>query len=184
MNTTIDALGHRLELLMDGVHFRCDYDKALDSPELLLEIGEHNLGEWEKIESMEDERKERLQNFVVSLLARALQKKALEKYGNNYRSSIRQVLQDRLDEPETQAYFDRLKETFKRCLLSFDLTEEQCEEIIPYYCSDMHLQVIIEAIVKLISPCCFLPFSEAQSFTRTLTDMMKEVENAHSQRHN
>ena len=180
MNETINAMGKRLQALMADVHFRSDFDKALDSPEQLIAIGEHNLREYKKIESMDGERQERLQNLVANLLARALQKEAIEKYKNTERSSIRQVLQDRCDEPETRAYFDRLKETFKRCLLSIPLTKEQCEEIIPYYCSDIHLQVIIEVIEELINPYCSLPFHEAQYFTRTLTDMMKEVNYAHN----
>jgi len=174
LNTTINVLGEKLLALMDDVHFRSDYDEALDSPEQLMAIGEHNLREYEKIESMDEERKERLQNLLINLLVRAFQKEAVEKYGNTHRSSIRQVLQARCDEPETRAYLDRLKQTFKRCLLSITLTEEQREEITSFYCSDRHLQVLIEAIENFIGPFCLLPFSEAQSITRTLTDMIKE----------
>ncbi|MFC1981126.1 hypothetical protein ACFLVN_02650 [Chloroflexota bacterium] len=177
------ALLTRFEVLIGNVSFRSDYDKAVDSPEHLMAIGEHNLREYEKIESMDGERKERLQNLVVNLLARALQKEAMEKYGNTERSSIRQILQDRCDGPETQAYLDRLRQTFKRCLLSIPLTEDQCEDISAYHCSNMWPQVIIEAIEELVSPSCVLPFSETQSLTRTLTDMMKEVENANNQQH-
>ena len=48
---TIEALGHRLEVLLGDIHFRSDFDRALDSPEQLVAIGKHNSQQWERIEA-------------------------------------------------------------------------------------------------------------------------------------
>jgi len=52
VKTTVEALVHRLELLLDCVHFRTDFDKVMDSPEHLMALGRHNLREYEKSVTM------------------------------------------------------------------------------------------------------------------------------------
>lgn len=183
MNTTINVLSNKLQALMGDVHFKSNFDQALDSPEQLLEIGEHNLREYEKIEAMDEELKERIQNLISNILAGALQKKAIEKYGNTGGGSIRKVLYDQHKQPEAQAYWNRLRQTTERGLRGFGLTEEQRDAVMKGM-FDKLPQAIMEAIEEFISPFCFLPCSEAQSIATALTDMMKEVENADTCRYN
>ena len=184
MNATIDMLGKRLQALMGDVHFWSDFDRALESPEQLIAIGEHNTGQWEKIEAMGEERYERIQNILSNMLASIIQKEAVDQYGNTDMSSIRQVLFDCFNRPEDQVFEDRLRQTAKLALLNFNLTEEQSEMVLKGM-FDKLPQVIMEGIEQLVTPMRLLPRAEAQSIVMALVDVMKEeTRNADSQRHN
>jgi len=173
MNGTIDALGHRLQTLMDDVHFRSDFDKAPDSPEHLMVIGAHNIREYEKIETMGAEPFERIWSLISNILASVLQEEAIEKYGNTDGGSIRQVLHNWFEQPEDREYWERLRPAFKRGLLGFNLTNEQGDAVMNGI-YDKFLQLIIEMIEELIVPMHLLPRAEAQPIAITLSDIMKE----------
>lgn len=181
MNTTIDALGHRLELLLGDVHFRSDFDQALDSPEHLIAIGEHNLREYEKVEAMDEQHQERIRNTVLNLLAQVLQKESMEQYGNTDDDSIRGILHNWCYQPDNKTYLDRLIETAKRGIANCDFTEEQLKIINEHFDA---LPIFLEdTLARLISHLRFFPRAEAPSIASVVADMMKEVENADSQRY-
>lgn len=174
----VELLGTRLKSLMGNVNFRSDYDQAVDSPERLLAVGEHNLREFEKIKAMGEKRQERIHHIISNILATVLQKEAIETYGDTDGSSIRQVLDDWHNQPENLAYWERLMKTAKQGLLGFNLTEDQCQTIMKYI-FDRLPEVIIETMEELTSPLRFLPRAEAPSIASAIADIMKEANYAH-----
>ena len=183
MNATIDALGHRLEILMCDVHFRSDYDPAIDSPKHFLAIGEHNLREFEKVEAMDEECQERILNIISNMLASVLQKEAMEQYGNTNGESIKKVLYGWHNQPENQAYWGNILRCAEQSLADLNLTEEQSNGLSKLF--DMLPATIIETLEELTSPLRLFPRAEAHSIAIGLSDMMmKEVGDANSARDN
>ncbi len=177
MNTTINILGERLQGLMGDIHFISDFDKAFDSPEQLLEIGHHNIREYAKFETMEEERKERISNLMSNILSCGLQKEAVEKFGNSEIGSIRLLLQDNFDSQENQAFWDQLMSATKRGLLYCGLSEEQ-SQILMKYAYNKIPESIMDYLEELYSPVRLISRTEAPYINDILVDMMKEAENA------
>ena len=172
-----NTLGQRLQVLIGDVNFQTYYDRVLDSPERLFAVGEHNLREYEKIEAMDEEHQERINNVMLNILAQVLQKEAMEQYANTDDHSIRRTLHDWYSKPENQKYADRLIETAKRSVAGFDFTEEQLKIFTEYYDA---LPIIMEDILaRAISHLSLLPRAEAPSIASTLADMMKEANYAY-----
>ena len=138
----------RFETLIGDVHFRTDFAKALDSPEHLMAIGEHNLREYEKIEAMDKNHQDRIQTTVFDLLVSVLEKEALQKYGNPSGGSIREILYGWYSEPEYRAYSDKLIYSAKQGLINLNLTEEQYRGLSK--CFDMLPVAIIEILLDMI----------------------------------
>jgi len=172
MNASIKDLGHRLKLLLGDVHFKSDYDQALDSPEQLLAIGDHNLMEYEKIESMDEERQERIKNIVSTILASVLQKEAMAKCGNTDSGSIRQVLHDWNNQRENKVYWDKFIQCAHQALAVFNLTEEQRQTMGKML--DLLPAAMIEELDELTKPLQLIPYAEAQQIASVLADMLKE----------
>jgi hypothetical protein len=176
MKAIIDVLGKRLEILLDGVNFRSDFDRALGSPEHLLEIGEHNLREYEKMETMSEERYERIQNLYANILASALQEEAIKHYGDADHDSIRQVLYGWFNRPEDRVFQDKLREAGRQALLGLGHTKELCTSVLVNI-YDKLPDMLMYYIEELIEPMHMLPLSEAQPIAMALADMLKGVEN-------
>jgi len=177
MNATIDVLGNRFETLLGDVHFRSDFDRALDSSEQLLAIGDHNLREYEKVETMDEQHQERIKNIVLNILAQVLQKEAMEQYGNTDDDSIRRTLHDWCSQPENKTYMDRLIETAKQSITNCDFTEEQLKIFTEYFVA---WPIILEdTLARLISHLRLFPRAEAPSIASAIADIMKEANYAH-----
>lgn len=173
MNMTTNILGEKLLTLMGDVHFRSDFDEALDSPEHLMAIGEHNLREYEKIEAMDEQHQERIRNIVLNLLAQVLQKEAIQQYGNTDDDSIRGILRDWCYQPDNKTYLDRLIETAKQGIADCDFTEEQLKIINEYF--DALPIIWVDALARLISHLRLFPRVEAPSIASAIAEMMKEA---------
>jgi len=157
---------------MGSVHFRSDFDEALDSPEHLMAIGEHNLREYEKIEAMDEECYERIQNIISTILASVLQKEAMAKCGNTDSGSIRQVLHDWNNQRENKVYWDRFIQSAHQALAVFNLTEEQRQTMGKML--DLLPAAMIEELDELTRPMHLIPYAEAQQIASVLADMLKE----------
>jgi len=171
-------MGERLQALMGDVHFRSDFDKALDSPEHLMAIGEHNLREYEKVEAMAEQHQERIKNIALNLLAQVLQKEAMEQYGNTDDDSIRGILHDWCYQPDNKTYLDRLIETAKRGIANCDFTEEQLKIINEYF--DVLPIILEDTLARLISHLRLFPRVETPSIASAIVEMMKEANYANS----
>ena len=63
-NTTMRARLKRLQSLWGDLDFNWD-DRALDSPEIVLEIGERYDRAFERLEAMGEEKEERIINLML-----------------------------------------------------------------------------------------------------------------------
>lgn len=169
----MDVLEKRLQALMGDVHFWSDFDKALDTQEQLLEIGEHNIREYEKFEALDEERKERIWSLMSTILASGLQKEVVDKYGTDDAIAVRKFFEDLFRQPDNQAYWDQLRQTAEQGLLGSGLPEEQCRVVMKNLI-DRLPELIRECLEELYFPSRFLPRSEAQPVATVLADMMKE----------
>lgn len=180
MNATINLLGNRLQTLMGDVNFSSDFNKALDSPEHLLAIGQHNIKEFQKIEDMDKNRRDRIQTTVFDLLISVLQKEALQKYGNHYGGSIREILYDCCSDPEYRSYSDKLIRSAKEGLISLNLTEEQYSGVSKYFDSlpvaiiDILQDMIMEMIMEK-GICWFPQKEEARCILRVKTTTNQQI---------
>lgn len=166
---------------MGDVHFRSDFDQALNSPEHLMAIGKHNLREYEKVEAMDEQHQERIKNIALNLLAQVLQKEAMEQYGNTDDDSIRRTLHDWCSQPDNKTYLDRLIETAKQGITNCNFTEEQLKIITEYFDA---LPIILEdTLARLISHLRLFPRAEAPSIASAIAEMMKEANYAHGWRY-
>ena len=172
MNKTINSLGQRLQVLIGDVNFRSD-DRALDSPEQLLAIGEHNLREYAKVEAMDEERRERIQNIVLNMLAQVLQKEAMEQYGNTDDDSIRGILNDWCYQPDNKTYLDKLIKTAKQGIANCDFTEVQEKFFSEYF--DALPSILENILTESTSHLRLFPCAEAPSIASALAEMMKEA---------
>ena len=166
-------LGKKLQALMGDVHFRSDFDQALDSPEHFLAIGEHNIRQWERIEAMGEDHEERIRNILANILASRLQEEAIEKHGDTDSSSLRQVLHGWFDQSKDREFQEKLRQTTKKTLLGLDFTEEQCAAVLVHI-YDKLPEMLMDGIEELVAPVHSLPRSEAQSMAMVLADMIKE----------
>ena len=172
MIATIESLTNRLQALLGEVKFWPDYTTALDSPLHLIAIGEHNHREYSKIESMDEERRERIWSVMWNIVASGLQTQAIEKYGNTDMSSIRQCLMDWQNKPENKAFIDKLIRLAQEGVTQECLTNEGRQEAIEYL--TMLPIYMMEVLIEETSRFSHLPRLEAQPITIALADMMKE----------
>lgn len=182
MNATIDVLGKRLQALMGDVNFRSDYHRALESSEQLLEIGAHNLAEYEKIEAMPEERQRRIENLIWLILAEQIQVEALKKYGNSGDPSVRQFIENGFSKPEIELEWEKYKQLAKEGIGNEGLNDIQLGAV--YHLLDLLPRLIIELIVEGVGRFRLLPRAEAPRIIAALVDMSKETEHADTCRHN
>jgi len=165
---------------MGDVNFWSDFDKALDSPEHLLAIGQHNIREFQKIADMDKNRQDRIQTTVFDLLVSVLQKEALQKCGNPSGGSIREILYGWYSEPEYGAYSDKLIYSAKQGLISLNLTEEQHRGLSKYF--DMLpvaiIEILLDMIMEMITEkgiCWFPQKEEARCILRVKTTTNHQI---------
>jgi hypothetical protein len=86
--------------------FSCD-ERALDSPEIALEVRERCSREYERFEIMGEEKKERILNLMSEISAIMLQILAIRQYGNGGSAAIRQGLTDITNQADSKDRFNR-----------------------------------------------------------------------------
>ena len=172
----INELAQKLLSLLKDLDFSWD-ERALDSPEIALRVGARYSREFERFETMEDERKERILNLMSQIFAKMLQILAIREYGNGGSAAIRQVLTDIVDKPEVKDEFNRLRNTAKRALETTDLSVEQIDLVMAGLI-DKRLNGLVDQFVELYEPYQLLPLNNSESLSKVLADMMKETEYA------
>ncbi len=175
-NMTIDATLERLQCLLGDVDFTWD-ERALDSPEIALEIGERYSREFERIEAMGDEKEERIINLMFSFFAVMLQMLAIRQYGNGGITAIGKVVAEIYNKPNVKAEISRLRNTLEKALLTSTLTKEQINLLMTGVIDEIP-RLLVDWFTELYVPYRLLPLTEAQSIAATLFDMMKEAGDA------
>lgn len=172
----LNELAQKLLSLMGDLDFSWD-ESALDSPEIALEVGARYNREYERLDDMGEERKERIFFLIAEILAIMLQNLAISQYGNDGPAAIKQVLTDIVDKPEVKDEFTRLRNTAKRALETTDLSAEQIDLVMTQVI-DKRLNALVDRFVELYTPYQLLPLNDTRSLSIVLADMMKEEQNA------
>ncbi|HEY94490.1 MAG TPA: hypothetical protein G4O15_06080 [Dehalococcoidia bacterium] len=172
----INELAQKLLSLMGDLDFSGD-ERALDSPEIALEVGARYNREYERFEAMEQERKERILNLMSEIFAIMVQILAIRQYGNDGSTAIRQVLTDIAGQAEVKDRFNRRRNTAKRALETTDLSAEQINLIMAGVIDEIP-SLLIDRFTQLYTPYQLLPLNNTQSIASVLTDMLKETERA------
>ncbi len=180
MNTTVDAMLERLQALLGDLDFTWD-ERALDSPEIALKIGERYNREFERLEAMGEEKEERIFNLMFSFFALMLQTLAIRQYGNDGITAIRKVVAEIFDKPNVKAEISRQRNTIEKALLASTLTKDQVDLVMVGMIDEIPSS-LVDGLSELYAPYRLLPLTEAQSITTTLSDMMKEAEYADDKR--
>ena len=178
----INELAQKLLSLLKDLDFSWD-ERALDSPEIALRVGARYSREFERFETMEEERKERILNLMSQIFAKMLQILAIREYGNGGSAAIRQVLTDIVDKPEVKDEFNRLRNTAKKGLEAADLSAEQIDLVMSGVI-DKRLNDLVDRFTELYTPYQLLPLGQSHSIAAVLADMMKEAEDADHSRNN
>jgi len=177
MNKNKNQLAGRLEELAGPVDFRNDYEKATRSSKDLLEMGRHNLAEFEKLQALDEGTRERIERLSWLLVARELQREALVRHGIADETAIRKVLMSLYTEPANKAFCDRIARLSEEGMADVDLTEEQRSQLAEYF--RLLPQIQIEAIVEEVSKYQNIHLESSASITDKLHDFLKEVPDEH-----
>ena len=172
-------MGKKLLEIMGNVNFRVDDD--LNSPDQLLEMGAHNLAEYNKIEAMPEERQQRIENLVWLLLAEKIQVEALQKYGDSSDSSVRKFLENEFSKREIKLESEKCKQLAKEVIANEGLKDFQRDAM--YRLLDLMPHLIIEFILEGVGRFRLLPRTKAPQIISALIDMLKEAECADTGRH-
>lgn len=174
MNMTIDKMVERIQSLLGDLDFSWD-DRALDSPEKALEVGERYNRELERLTSMGKEQEERIFNLMFSILAMMLQMLAIREYGNDGEEAIRNVVEDIYNKPNVKADIKKLSKTIEKALMDSTLTKEQVDLVMTRVINEIpHL--LMDGLTEHYTPYRLLPLMESRSIASTLSDMMKEAD--------
>ena len=178
----INELAEKLLSLMGDLDFSWD-ERAEDSPAIALEVGARYSREYERFETMDEERKERILNLMSQIFAMMVQALAIREFGNGGPTAIRQVLTDIVEKPEVEDEFNRLKNTAKSALETTDLSAEQIDLVMAGMI-DNRLDLVVDRFVELYTLYQLLPLEQSRSIAAVLADMMKEEEDANNSTNN
>jgi len=167
----------RIMNLIDGTKFRGTPDWSSEYP--LMDLGNHNLAELDKLS---DERKERAANLISVIVADIVQPLALKKFGNTDGSAIRTVVRDELFPQDKSKELDSLGQQVQKEALGIGLSEMQAERLRKSFVS--HFPIWLEdCIAGLIDRWRLLPRSESSRMIGVLVEMFKEGNHVDSIRH-
>lgn len=173
-------MGERLMELMGNINFRFDDD--LNSPNQLLEMGVHNLAEYNRIKAMPEERQQRIENLFGVIMAEIIQAEALQKHGDSSDASVRQFLENEFSKPEIRLELEKYNQLAKEAIANEGLKDYQQDAV--YQLLDLMPRLTIEFIVEGVGRFRLLPRTEAPQIISVLVDMLEEAERADTSRHN
>jgi hypothetical protein len=158
---------------MGDIDFKWD-GGTIDSPDQFGAMCAQYSRECKKLEALDEERRDRILNLMSNMLAIALQKVAIDEFGNTDEESTREVLCKRYAQTTSQEHWHRFMSAAKQYFLALGLTENQCRAIIEYF--DAFPMAMLEFWVELARPWRLFPTAQGQSVASALTDLMREVE--------
>lgn len=168
----------RFTNLMEGIKFRGIPDWNSENP--LMDLGNHNCSEWEKLS---EERQERGINLIRAILADIFQPLALKQFGHTGDSAIRGVLYNKMFPPDDDEELNSLGQQVRKEAIGIGLSEEQAEILRQWFVSCFPTW-FLACIAEEINKWQLLPRVNAQGITDTLVSMFMEVEHADTCRHN
>ena len=178
MSDIIDAKLERLRSILGNLDYLSIWDdEESDSSAIPPQVRKCYISEFERLAAMSEEKRERIGNLIFSLFAVKFQALAIKKYGNDGPESIRAILKEITDEPDTKTFLKRLKDTM--ISITSDISPEQKDLAVEgITIIDKSPQALAELIIELYTPYRLLPLEKTQSIAAILADMMKETEYA------
>ncbi|OGO29858.1 MAG: hypothetical protein A2Z29_05495 [Chloroflexi bacterium RBG_16_56_11] len=164
--------------LLDGVDFR--YGAAVDSPDQLVNLGQHVLTQYE---ALGEERQQRAYDLMCVILADVLQPRALARWHDASFNSIRRVLVEEFTRLGIDTIWEKYQQLAKQAIANLGLNDFQMEQLNTLF--DLMPDIVVEFIARLASRFDFLPRENAAILALVLRDMFQEEANhAESKRHN
>jgi hypothetical protein len=156
--------------LFSGTRFNWDY--STDSIRQMAEMAEANEAEYERLEADDPERLERLKDYMCLLFSAALQKQAIERYGNASDQSVLQVL---IHEMNTAEEITKVRKIRDDALAKIE-PGSPIREYLRQYMKEAENRVC-NVLVELTSRLKLIPETDADSLTTVLFHMWQEGEN-------
>jgi len=162
----------RFTSLMDGTKFGGIPDWSSEHP--LMDLGNNNRSEWEKLS---EERKERGINLISAIMADIFQPLALEQSGHISDSVIRTVIYNEMFPTDDHEELSRLYKQLRKEAIGIGLTEEQAD-ILYQWCVSSFPTWFVACIAEVVNKWQFLLRVNARGINDTLVSMFMEVGNA------
>lgn len=156
--------------LFSGTRFHWDFNYS--SVKQLSELAETNRAEYQRLKMEDPERFERINDYVCLLFSAALQKQAIERYGN---ASDHSVLQMLLDEMDVSEEISKLRKICDDALINIE-PGSPIREYLRQYMKDLETRVC-NVLVELIGRLKLIPEADADALTTVLHKMWQEVAN-------
>jgi len=169
----------RLMQLIDISHFI--WEAECDSSDRLMEIGKHNLAEYERLEAINPDVPERIWSLVCSKMAEDLQSRVMEEYGEFSTACVREFLIENTGE-QSGPPFEKCIELAKQALANEGFDGYQLEQL--YQLFDLLPSVVLNFIAEGAARYRLLPVAEVSQITGILCEMIREANDANIKRHN
>ena len=170
MDATL-ANAEKLLDLLKGFKYPEDVDACTGAQ--IMEIGEHNNTEYERLELEEPEKISRINGLLIRLFSK-IQPLIIEKYGVVNSETTREFLTQFFREVEDKTnVWQRLG---SKLTDEIDLEDEQIQliteliKILPY--------LMIEELIKLVGNSFLFPEENSSEIVNTLVEIAKEADNA------
>jgi len=163
---------NRFTNLMEGTRFRGIPDWNSEHP--LMDLGEHNCSEWEKLS---EERQERGINLIWAILADIFQPLVLQQFGHTGDSAMRGLLYNKMFPPNDDEELNSWGQQLRKEAIGIGLSEEQAQLLYQWFVSCFPDWLVV-CIAEEINKWQFLPRVNARGINDTLVSMFMEAENA------
>jgi len=161
----------RFTNLMEGTRFRGTPDWSSEHP--LMDLGEHNCNEWEKLS---EERQERGINLIWTILADILQPLALKQFGHTGDSVMRGLLCSKMFPPNDDKELNSWGQQLRKETIGIGLSEKQAETLYQWFVSCFP-SWFVACIAEEMNKWQFLPRVTARGITDTLVSIFEEAGN-------
>ena len=168
----------RLTSLLEGTKFKSTPDWSSNYP--LMNLGKHNLAEFDKLGN---ERNERIAILISASMADVFQPLALEQLGHTDDSAIRTVLYDKMFPNDEVEELNSLGQQLRKEALGDGFSETQADMMYQWLVSCFPTW-LVACIAELINRWQLLPRVTVQRTAAILATMFSEVANVDTVRHN
>ena len=161
-----------------GFRFVTDFDSVSQ----LTELADYNMAQYERLKAMGEAHLERIHDLVFLLLAKEVQPRARKAHGSISDASVRQLLQDEFNRPESKSAQEKWKRLVKEAMAAQGLTPDQLAKLDGLL--EQWPDLLIEAYVEGIGLFRRIPAVETSRLAALLSEMFLEEAHVDSSRRN
>jgi len=140
------------------------------------------MAQYEKLKAMGEAHLERIHDLVFLLLAKEVQPRARKAYGSISDASVRQLLLDEFNGPESKSAQEKWKRLVKEAMAAQGLTPDQLAKLDGLL--EQWPDLLIEAYVEGIGLFRRIPAVETSRLAALLSEMFLEEAHVDSSRRN